>query len=119
MQLHTYTSSGPTYIFPHNVDLFMTSIRPLPTSSARFFIMIHLSTSSFAALLSLKNLAEKCFPCSRIFSPGNITCVALYRLNIPVTACVVCPVKQKNSPFLSKFLNTSVKYQNQLIKLRS
>lgn len=81
----------------------------LLTSSGRFFIMIHLSISSFASLFSFKNLAEKCLACSRIFSPGKSTCVALYRLYIPVTACVHWPAKQKNSPFLSKCLNTSIK----------
>jgi len=43
------------------------------TSSGKFFIMIHLSSSSFASLFSVKNLAANFFASSRIFSPGNIT----------------------------------------------
>ena len=106
------SSGGPTYSknipsFPIVVHFLVASIIVPYTSSGKFFIMIHLSTSSFAARFSLKNFAEKCFACSRISSPGNGTCVALYRLNIPVTACVDCPAKQKNSPFLWKCLNTS------------
>ena len=71
--------------------------------------MIHLSRSWFSARFWVKYLAEKCMASSSMYSPGNSTWEALYRLNIPVTAVVDCPAKQTNSPSFSKFLNTSVK----------
>lgn len=78
------------------------------TSPGKSLVIIHLSTSSLLARFSLKNFDENLFASSRIFSPGNEIWEALYRLYIPVTACVDCPVKQKNSsPFL-KCSNTSV-----------
>lgn len=83
LEANLRTMARPMRMSPnqnHNLNFIVTKsnfITPISiiyfTSSAKFFIMIHLSTSSFASLFALKNFAENFFPSSRIFSPGNIT----------------------------------------------
>lgn len=78
------------------------------TSPGKSLVITHLSNSSLRARFSLKNFDENLLASSRIFSRGNEICEPLYRLYIPVTACVDCPAKQKNSPPFLKCPNTSV-----------
>lgn len=107
---HTHPNTYISYTYKQ-VYIYIRAVSGIwiLTSPGRSLVIIHLSKSSLLARFSCKNLAEKVLASSRMFSPGNISCEALYRLYIPVTAWFDCPAKQKNSPPFSKCLNTSVR----------
>lgn len=94
-------------------DILLDTIRfyKFYTSPGKSLAIIHLSRSLLAACFSLKNLAENCLAFSSIFSSGNCTWEALYKLNVGVIAWLVSPRKQKNSPPSSKYWSPSVTVQ--------